>query len=57
MLMRTQAILMRLSRGLFAYQMLMVVKPLPTLPTLLHDAHRHSDTKAAALGGAPAETA
>jgi hypothetical protein len=48
-LMRLQALLIRLSRGLFAYQMFMVVKPLPTLETLLQDAHRHSHQKSATL--------
>jgi hypothetical protein len=38
---------------MFAYQMFMVVRPLPTLPTLMRDAQRHSESKAARLG-APA---
>jgi hypothetical protein len=48
-LMRAQSLLMRVSRGLFAYQMLLVVKARPTLPTLLHAARRHSDRKSADL--------
>ncbi|MSU51097.1 MAG: hypothetical protein EXS37_18740 [Opitutus sp.] len=34
-LLRLQTGLMRISRGLFAYQIFMVVRPLPTLQTLL----------------------
>ena len=41
--------LIRVSRGLFAYQMLVVVRPLPTLETLLARTHRHSDAKASEL--------
>ncbi len=48
-LMRLQAFAMKLSRGLFSYQMLMVVRPLPTLNTLLADTHRHSAQKSSAL--------
>ena len=47
LLMGTQGLLLRISRGLFAYQMFMVVRPLPTLPTLMHEAHRHSAARAA----------
>ncbi|MDP3073408.1 MAG: bifunctional glycosyltransferase/class I SAM-dependent methyltransferase [Opitutaceae bacterium] len=41
-LMQTQGVLMRVSRGLFAYQMFVVARALPTLPTLMRDARRHS---------------
>ena len=53
-LMGTQRFLIKISRGLFAYQMFMVVKPLPTLDTLLADTHRHSAAKASAQGAPPA---
>jgi hypothetical protein len=42
-----QAVLIKLSRGLFAYQMFMVVRPLPTIEKLMDDAHRHSAAKTA----------
>ena len=42
MLLRTNQILIRLSRGLFAYQIFMVAKPQPTLETLFHDAQVQS---------------
>jgi glycosyltransferase involved in cell wall biosynthesis len=45
-LMRMQRLGMKVSRGLFAYQMFLVVRPLPTLETLLADTHRHSAAKA-----------
>lgn len=48
-LMGLQKALIKVSRGLFAYQMLMVVRPLPTVETLLASAHRHSASKAASL--------
>ena len=48
-LMSLQSVLIRISRGLFAYQMLMVVRPLPTLARLMSDAERHSARKAAEL--------
>ncbi len=48
-LMKTQGGLIRVSRGLFAYQMLMVVRPLPTLTTLLANTRRHSDKKSSAM--------
>ncbi len=51
-LMRSQKILIRISRRLFAYQMLMVIRPLPTIDTLLHAAHRHTEKKASALPAA-----
>ena len=47
--MRTQRILIAISRRMFAYQMLMVVRPLPTVDTLLGAAHRHTEKKAAEL--------
>ena len=48
-LMGLQAALIRVSRGLFAYQMLMVVRPLPTLSRLMNEAEKHSARKAAEL--------
>jgi len=48
-LMKLQSLAMKVSRGLFAYQMLMVVRPLPTVDTLLADTHRHSARKSSAL--------
>ncbi len=48
-LMQLQSIAMKVSRGLFAYQMLMVVRPLPTVDTLLADTHRHSARKSSTL--------
>ena len=48
-LMGLQTALIRVSRGLFAYQMLMVVRPLPTLSRLMSEAERHSARKAAEL--------
>ena len=47
-LMGTQSFLIKLSRGLFAYQMFMVVRPLPTIEKLMADAHRHSAAKSSA---------
>jgi hypothetical protein len=41
-LLRMNQILIRISRGLFAYQIFMVVKPQPTLETLLKDAEVQS---------------
>jgi glycosyltransferase involved in cell wall biosynthesis len=49
LLMGAQALGMKISRGFFAYQMLMVVRPLPTLGTLLAETHRHSAQKSSAL--------
>jgi glycosyltransferase involved in cell wall biosynthesis len=49
LLMKAQAIGIKIGRGLFSYQMLMVVRPLPTLDTLLAETHRHSAEKSAAL--------
>lgn len=48
-LMKLQSLAMKVSRGLFAYQMLMVVRPLPTVDTLLADTHRHSARKSSGL--------
>ncbi|MES2693161.1 MAG: bifunctional glycosyltransferase/class I SAM-dependent methyltransferase [Verrucomicrobiota bacterium] len=48
-LMAAQKLGMKLSRGLFSYQMLMVIRPLPTLDTLLADSQRHSAEKSSAL--------
>ena len=48
-LMGMQSVLMKISRGMFAYQMLMVVRPLPTLETLMGDAERHSAQKSSSL--------
>lgn len=53
-LMGAQNFLIKISRGLFSYQMLMVVRPLPTVETLLAAAHRHSGEKSAALPAAVA---
>jgi 2-polyprenyl-3-methyl-5-hydroxy-6-metoxy-1,4-benzoquinol methylase len=47
LLMKTQAVLIRISRGLFAYQMLMVVRPLATIETLTASMQRHSAEKSA----------
>jgi 2-polyprenyl-3-methyl-5-hydroxy-6-metoxy-1,4-benzoquinol methylase len=44
-LMRIQAILIGISRGLFAYQIFLVARPLPTVDTLLRQAERHSSEK------------
>jgi glycosyltransferase involved in cell wall biosynthesis len=49
LLMGIQGILMKVSRRVFAYQMLMVVRPLPTLDTLLAQTARHSAAKSAAV--------
>ncbi len=46
--MGAQKFLMKISRGLFAYQMFMVVRPLPTIETLMADAERHSAAKSSA---------
>jgi hypothetical protein len=48
-LMGLQAFLIRISRGLFAYQMFMVVRPLPTLSTLMKDARHHSAQRSSAV--------
>lgn len=49
-LLRIQVFFMKISRGLFSYQMLMVVRPLPTLATLSMQTRRHSGVKSATLG-------
>ena len=43
-----QGILIKISRGLFAYQMLMVARPLPTVDTLLRQSEANSRQKALA---------
>ena len=48
-LMGLQSFLIRISRGLFAYQMFMVVRPLPTLSTLMKDARHHSAQRSSAV--------
>ncbi len=48
-LMAGQSILIRISRRLFAYQMFMVVRPLPTLETLMANARHHSAERASAV--------
>jgi len=53
-LLKTNSLLNRVSSRLFAYQMIMRVKPLPTVKSLLHDAHRESDAKAQLLAKAAA---
>jgi glycosyltransferase involved in cell wall biosynthesis len=45
LLMKTQSGLIKICRGLFAYQMLFVVRPLATLETLTASMHRHSAEK------------
>ena len=49
LLMRMQAMLIRISRGLFAYQMFMVVRPLPTVHTLMQHAQHHTAERATAM--------
>lgn len=51
-LMKTQGVFMHVSRGLFAYQMLMVVRPLPTLPTLMKNARQHSAVRSTTVESA-----
>lgn len=48
-LMKVQRFLIKISRGLFAYQIFMVARPLPTLETLLAEAHRHTEKRAVAI--------
>ena len=48
LLMRLQGFLIKISRGLFSYQMFMVVRPLPTIEKLMADAQRHSAEKSSA---------
>jgi SAM-dependent methyltransferase len=45
-LMRLQALMIRVSKGLFAYQIFLVARPLPTIHTLLGETERHSSEKA-----------
>ncbi len=49
-LMRIQAFMIRISRGLFAYQIFLVARPLPTIHTLLGETERHSSEKASQTG-------
>lgn len=49
LLMGLQSVLIKISRGLFAYQMFFVVHPLPTLEKLLSDTRVHSSKRAAEL--------
>ena len=46
LLMKLHGFAIKVSRGLFSYQMLLVVRPLPTLDTLLAETRRHSAKKA-----------
>ncbi|MBI5382527.1 MAG: glycosyltransferase [Opitutae bacterium] len=48
--MKVQALLIKLRRGLFAYQMYMVIRPLPTMQTLLTATQQHSEQKAGQVG-------
>ncbi len=48
-LMRLQRVLIGISRRLFAYQILMVIRPLPTLETLLKAAHSHTEQRESAV--------
>ena len=52
-----QSFLIKISRGLFAYQMFMVIRPLPTIEKLMADAHRHSAAKSATAEPFPAARA
>jgi glycosyltransferase involved in cell wall biosynthesis len=47
-LVRINAWLMRLSKGLFAYQAFLVVEPMPSLEYLLREAHAHSALRSVA---------
>jgi SAM-dependent methyltransferase len=49
-LMRIQAFLMKISQGLFAYQIFVVARPLPTLQTLLAQAERHASERSTRAG-------
>ncbi len=49
-LMRIQAFMIWISKGLFAYQIFLVARPLPTIHTLLGRAERHSSEKASRPG-------
>jgi len=46
-LMSVQILLIKMFRGLFSYQIYMIVRPLATLPTLLEAAYSHSQEKSA----------
>jgi 2-polyprenyl-3-methyl-5-hydroxy-6-metoxy-1,4-benzoquinol methylase len=48
-LMKIQLFLIKISQGLFAYQIFTVARARPTPETLLADAHRHADIKASLL--------
>ena len=48
---RINTLLIKISRGNFAYQIFMVVKPLPSLEYLLDEAHLESAKRTAALDG------
>jgi glycosyltransferase involved in cell wall biosynthesis len=47
--MKTQAVLIKISRGLFAYQMYLVIRPRPTMQTLLASTQQHSEAKAGGI--------
>jgi hypothetical protein len=49
MLVAANGFLIRLSRGLFAYQIFMRVRPRPSLQSLLNSARRQSGIRTAAL--------
>jgi glycosyltransferase involved in cell wall biosynthesis len=48
-LLNLQLFLMKISHGLFAYQIFIVARPLPTLETLLAETHRHTEKMASSL--------
>jgi len=48
-LMSMQLFLMKISHGLFAYQVFIVARPLPTLETLMAETHRHTEKMASSL--------
>ena len=48
-LLKAHTVLIRISPGLFAYQMFMVVRPLPTLSTLMNAAQHHSARRSEAV--------
>lgn len=49
LVMKIQLFLIEISQGLFAYQIFTVARALPTVETLLADAHRHAEIKASLL--------
>ena len=55
-LLKTQLFLIKISRGLFAYQIFIVARPLPTLETLLTETHRYTAEKAISLSPELEET-